>query len=129
MLDRFPQVRGIRVTVRKPHAPIAATFDDVGVIVDTQHGNARGHDHGRGILSRLAAMSAMSGPLSGGRLSLFCDGTAVRLIARSSDYRTPPWGVTDQPPFINAVIGVDDLARRRMNCSSRAQAMRTGARP
>ena len=33
VLDRFPQVRGIRVTVRKPHAPIAATFDDVGVIV------------------------------------------------------------------------------------------------
>jgi 2-amino-4-hydroxy-6-hydroxymethyldihydropteridine diphosphokinase len=30
----------------------------------------------------------------------------VRLLARSSDYRTPPWGVTDQPPFINAVISV-----------------------
>jgi 7,8-dihydroneopterin aldolase/epimerase/oxygenase len=33
VLARYPQVRGIRVTVRKPHAPIAATFDDVGVIV------------------------------------------------------------------------------------------------
>jgi 2-amino-4-hydroxy-6-hydroxymethyldihydropteridine diphosphokinase len=31
---------------------------------------------------------------------------AVRLQARSSDYRTPPWGVTDQPAFINAVIAV-----------------------
>ena len=29
---------------------------------------------------------------------------AVRFIARSSDYRTPPWGVADQPPFINAAI-------------------------
>ncbi len=37
---------------------------------------------------------------------LFCDGTAVRLTARSSDYRTPPWGVTDQPPFVNAVVGM-----------------------
>ena len=37
---------------------------------------------------------------------LFCDGTEVRLAARSSDYRTPPWGVTDQPPFVNAVIGI-----------------------
>ena len=37
---------------------------------------------------------------------LLCDGLAVRLTARSSDYRTPPWGVTDQPPFINAVIAV-----------------------
>jgi len=27
-------------------------------------------------------------------------------LARSSDYRTPPWGFADQPPFINAVIAV-----------------------
>ena len=33
VLDRYPLVRSIRITVRKPHAPIAATFDDVGVIV------------------------------------------------------------------------------------------------
>ena len=33
VLDRFAQVHSVRVTVRKPHAPIAATFDDVGVIV------------------------------------------------------------------------------------------------
>ena len=28
----------------------------------------------------------------------------MRLLRRSSDYRTPPWGVADQPAFINAVI-------------------------
>jgi len=33
VLTRYPPVRGISVTVRKPHAPIAATFDDVGVVV------------------------------------------------------------------------------------------------
>jgi len=37
-------------------------------------------------------------------IAAFCDGEDVRLLARSSDYRTPPWGVTDQPPFINCVI-------------------------
>ncbi len=37
-------------------------------------------------------------------IAALCDGTAVRLIARSSDYSTPPWGVTDQPPFINCAI-------------------------
>jgi 2-amino-4-hydroxy-6-hydroxymethyldihydropteridine diphosphokinase len=37
----------------------------------------------------------------------FADGTAVELIARSSDYRTAPWGVTDQPPFINCAISVE----------------------
>ena len=39
-------------------------------------------------------------------IALMCDSGGVRIAARSSDYRTPPWGVTDQPPFINAVIAV-----------------------
>jgi 2-amino-4-hydroxy-6-hydroxymethyldihydropteridine diphosphokinase len=39
-------------------------------------------------------------------IAKLCDGVMVRLLARSSDYRTPPWGITDQPPFINAVISV-----------------------
>jgi 2-amino-4-hydroxy-6-hydroxymethyldihydropteridine diphosphokinase len=39
-------------------------------------------------------------------IAMLCDGTMVRLTARSSDYRTPPWGVTDQPLFTNAVIAV-----------------------
>jgi 2-amino-4-hydroxy-6-hydroxymethyldihydropteridine diphosphokinase len=39
-------------------------------------------------------------------IAMLCDGTIVRLAARSSDYRTPPWGVTDQPPFVNAIIAV-----------------------
>jgi len=42
----------------------------------------------------------------GQAIAMLCDGTAVRLDARSSDYRTPPWGVTDQPAFVNAVIVV-----------------------
>ncbi len=37
-------------------------------------------------------------------IAALCDGAAVRLLARSSDYRTPPWGVTDQPPFVNCAI-------------------------
>jgi 2-amino-4-hydroxy-6-hydroxymethyldihydropteridine diphosphokinase len=39
-------------------------------------------------------------------ITLLCENDKTRLTARSSDYRTPPWGVTDQPPFINAVIAV-----------------------
>jgi 2-amino-4-hydroxy-6-hydroxymethyldihydropteridine diphosphokinase len=39
-------------------------------------------------------------------IAKFCDGDNVRLLARSLDYRTPPWGVTDQPPFINAAIAI-----------------------
>ena len=43
VLDRFSRVSSVRVTVHKPHAPIAATFDDVGVSIlrtrqDRDHG-------------------------------------------------------------------------------------------
>jgi dihydroneopterin aldolase len=31
ILAAFPRVRGLAVTIHKPHAPIAATFSDVGV--------------------------------------------------------------------------------------------------
>ena len=34
LLERCPQVRAVAVTVHKPHAPIAATFDDVGVTIE-----------------------------------------------------------------------------------------------
>jgi 2-amino-4-hydroxy-6-hydroxymethyldihydropteridine diphosphokinase len=40
-------------------------------------------------------------------IAAFCDGNDVRLLARSSDYRTPPWGVADQPPFVNLAIAVE----------------------
>jgi 2-amino-4-hydroxy-6-hydroxymethyldihydropteridine diphosphokinase len=39
-------------------------------------------------------------------IAKLCSDDAVRLTARSSDYRTPPWGVTEQAPFINAAIAV-----------------------
>ena len=40
-------------------------------------------------------------------VALLCNGSDVRLLARSSDYRTAPWGVTDQAPFINLCIAVE----------------------
>jgi 2-amino-4-hydroxy-6-hydroxymethyldihydropteridine diphosphokinase len=40
-------------------------------------------------------------------VAMLCDGPDVRLLARSSDYRTAPWGVTDQAPFINLCIAVE----------------------
>ena len=40
-------------------------------------------------------------------VALLCDGHEVRLTARSSDYRTPPWGIVEQPPFVNLCIAVE----------------------
>ncbi len=39
LIDGFPQVVSVRVTLHKPHAPIAAIFNDVGVsILRKRHG-------------------------------------------------------------------------------------------
>ncbi len=39
-------------------------------------------------------------------VALLCGDKSVSLGKRSANYRTPPWGVTDQPAFVNAVIAV-----------------------
>jgi 2-amino-4-hydroxy-6-hydroxymethyldihydropteridine diphosphokinase len=39
-------------------------------------------------------------------IALLCEDTQVRLLARSSDYATPPWGIADQPAFVNLCIAV-----------------------
>ncbi|MDP4022262.1 2-amino-4-hydroxy-6-hydroxymethyldihydropteridine diphosphokinase [Methylobacterium sp. NEAU 140] len=31
----------------------------------------------------------------------------IRIRARSADYRTPPWGKTDQPWFLNGAVAID----------------------
>jgi 2-amino-4-hydroxy-6-hydroxymethyldihydropteridine diphosphokinase len=55
-------------------------------------------------------------------IAAFCEDEKVRLLARSSDYRTAPWGVEDQPPFVNLCIAVETtLAPRAL--LARAQAV------
>src|SRR4029078_12872805 len=38
---------------------------------------------------------------------LLCDGKEVRRVARSPDYRTPPWGFKYQAHFVNLAIVVE----------------------
>jgi len=33
----------------------------------------------------------------------------TRLLQRSHLYRTPPWGMLEQPPFVNAVVQLDTM--------------------
>jgi 2-amino-4-hydroxy-6-hydroxymethyldihydropteridine diphosphokinase len=55
-------------------------------------------------------------------VALLCDGKDVRLTARSSDYRTPPWGFKYQPPFVNLCIAVDTTLKP-LELLERAQAV------
>src|SRR6516164_734897 len=58
-------------------------------------------------------------------IACLCRDESVRLLARSSDYRTPPWGVTQQPAFVNAAIAVTtslgphELLGRTTDCENR----------
>ena len=40
-------------------------------------------------------------------ISHICGMTQAALLARSSDYSTPPWGEEDQAPFTNACIQIE----------------------
>jgi 2-amino-4-hydroxy-6-hydroxymethyldihydropteridine diphosphokinase len=73
-------------------------------------------------------------------LAALREGRAVRVAARSSDYRTPPWGVTEQPAFVNRVVSISTtltplelLARcqaiERQFGRDRAKEQRWGPRP
>ena len=92
------------------------------------------------------ALIALGGNLGDARETLaraiakLCESGDVRLLARSSDYLTPPWGVVDQPPFVNLCVAVDTvlaaqalLARaqavERALGRDRAREQRWGPRP
>jgi len=59
------------------------------------------------------ALLALGGNLGNARETLaraiaaLTEAGDIRLRGRSSDYMTPPWGVEDQPPFVNLCIAVD----------------------
>jgi len=74
-----------------------------------------------------------------GAVSQFCNGTSVRLVSRSANYLTKPWGVEDQPMFINLCLRVEtdlsplDLLRRALEVEAafgrdRAKERRWGQR-
>ena len=60
-------------------------------------------------------------------VALLCDGNEVRLKARSSEYRTPPWGFKYQSPFINLCIAVEtELSPRGLLARAQAVELQLG---
>src|SRR4051812_26871759 len=59
------------------------------------------------------ALLALGGNIGDSRVILhravdiLCDGEDIKLLARSSDYLTPPWGMKYQAPFVNLCIAVE----------------------
>jgi 2-amino-4-hydroxy-6-hydroxymethyldihydropteridine diphosphokinase len=70
-------------------------------------------------------------------LSLLAKNAGVTLLARSGVYRTAPWGVTDQPDFLNMAVLIEtslsarallDLALSIERASGRVRDLRWGPR-
>jgi 2-amino-4-hydroxy-6-hydroxymethyldihydropteridine diphosphokinase len=40
-------------------------------------------------------------------VSMLNDGHGIKVLARSSDYQTPPWGVENQAPFVNLCLAIE----------------------
>jgi dihydroneopterin aldolase len=38
VLEDFPRVNAVKVTIHKPHAPVAATFNDIGITLTRRRG-------------------------------------------------------------------------------------------
>ena len=56
-----------------------------------------------GIGSNIGAMAALLDRAVAGLAAT----PGITVVARSADYRTPPWGQTDQPWFLNGAVAVD----------------------
>jgi 2-amino-4-hydroxy-6-hydroxymethyldihydropteridine diphosphokinase len=86
----------------KPHAPIAAIFEDVGVVLT--------RDNCRPMADVLIALGGNVGDVRTTfrkAIPQICGMTQAALLARSADYATPPWGDEQQAPFINACIEIE----------------------
>jgi 2-amino-4-hydroxy-6-hydroxymethyldihydropteridine diphosphokinase len=73
-------------------------------------------------------------------INLLCRAGDIRVRAQSCDYRTPPWGIIDQPAFINRCLAVETEVPARILLDralaiedrlgrDRANARRWGPRP
>ncbi len=56
-----------------------------------------------GIGSNIGDMAAMLDQAVAGLAAV----PGIAIVARSADYRTPPWGKTDQPWFLNGAVAID----------------------
>ncbi len=88
------------------------------------------------VLAHVGLGSNLDGPIRQVELAIDQIATlpSTRLLRRSRLYRTPPWGMRDQPDFINAVAEIEttlaprDLLRHLLAIERHGGRVRDGAR-
>lgn len=102
----FPRVVRVGVTVKKLHPPIAGRYQYFGVRLERERPINRAFiGLGTNLGHREANLALAHRKLA--RLP------SSRITGSSSVYSTLPWGLTDQPEFLNQVIAIDTYLSAR----------------
>lgn len=102
VLERFPQAERAQVRVHKPGAPTGLPSGDVAVQVE--------HLRERCVGFSLGSNEGQSAALLALAINRLATAERLRIEAVSSTYRTAPWGVADQAPFLNlCAVGYTSL--------------------
>lgn len=103
VLADCPAVEDVSVTVRKPSAPVPHVVEDVSVTVAQRREHRVGFSLGANLGERDAILRAAVEALG--------HQAGLEIEAVSSFYDSAPWGVEDQPPFVNiAALGRTTLS-------------------
>lgn len=97
LLLKYSLMRDITLTIHKPNAPIPTKFDDVTLTIK------------RGYNDCYLALGSNLGEREENLNSVLClieQDENITLLKKSTFIETPPYGVVDQPDFLNGVIKV-----------------------
>lgn len=100
LIGKFELIREIEVTVNKPNAPIPLEFSNVSVTVSDKW-----HEAFIAIGSNLGE----SEEILRRSKTIFFNNTDVRLLKEATLIKTKPYGVTDQPDFINGMWKIETV--------------------
>jgi len=95
LLSEFPGLSGVAVTVEKPGAPVEADFKTIGVTV-----SRKWH---RVYLSLGSNLGDRETKITEA-VEMIGASPECRVSRHSKIIETEPWGVTDQPPFLNCAL-------------------------
>lgn len=97
LFETYPQLRGIRLELKKPQAPIPQSFEYVSVYLEKYYRRAF-----ISLGSNIEAEKNMKEALA-----LIENHSAIRLIKASQISQTQAWGLEDQADFLNQVIEIE----------------------
>ena len=98
ILTEYSEVWKAVIDVEKPEAPVSSQIDTV-----LTHAERCWHSVYLGIGSNMGSREMFLQEA----LKMLRQSKGIRVTNLSSIYETEPYGVTDQPPFLNGVIGLE----------------------